>query len=1649
MTDQATEKVGVSDVSLLEQLATLVGIADGFTDAFGQRVDTPLEVRRGMLEALGFPAGDDGAIARSLEAVEAVRAAIAPPLLAAEARRTLRVPLRIEATGGTVTWRLVDEHDRAREGRAALTPGAEGIGFDLPPLTPGYHRLTVSFGERKANTWIVSAPQRCWRPRAYAEDGARDWGLATQLYGLRSPDNLGIGTYADAGRAARDAGLRGASFLGLSPAHALFPSDRGKISPYSPSSRLFLETLYIEPGVLPGFAGSRASTLLESHRSRIETLRDTALVDHAGVWEVLAPILETYWEDSDARRGADPDFAAFRSEGGEDLESHATFDALSEHFRQNGAHWLGDWPEPFRRAGTEAVTAFAAENADRIGYHVFLQYLADSQLKAASELALATGMRLGLYRDLAVGADRGGSEIWSHPERFANGVSIGAPPDLLAPKGQDWGLPAFDPLEMERDGLKAFRALVKANMRHAGAIRIDHAFQLARLFLIPLGKSAREGAYVLMPFEPMLAVLRLESHRAKCLVIAEDLGTAPEGFSDALMASGILSYRILAFEREHGGAFKSPDAYPKDALTAITTHDLPTFVGWWRGVDTDTRQSLGLYDAERAEAERVERVTERWRLAEALASQQLLPSAEPPEHAPFEAAARYLARAPSILTAVQYEDVVGELSQANVPGSTEGYPNWRRKLDRNLEAIAAPGGPLAKLAAALSAEERGPRSGAARLSSAPPRATYRLQFHEGFTFADAEKIVPYLAKLGVSHVYASPLQRARPGSTHGYDIVDHSQINPEIGGEEGFRSFTDALHAHGLKLLLDIVPNHMGVGGADNPWWLSVLEWGGLSPDANAYDIDWERLGANGKLVIPFLGERYGEALEKGTLELKFDEAAGAFSVWHYEHQFPICPLHYPTILNRALAALGEIGDDMSADVLKISEQLRAMGEETHPERRRALPEAAEALKRDLAGAVRASPQIAAAIDRALHLLNGNRDYPDSFGPLHRLLEQQSYRLAHWRIASSDINYRRFFDVNSLAGLRVELSDVFQKSHELLFRLIREDRIDGLRIDHIDGLADPLGYARALQAAVGPGFYIVVEKILEPGEKLRDWPVAGTTGYDVLNQLDGILVDQKLRSRIEKFYAWATEVDEPYGFQFRAAKAEILEISFASELEVMTGDLKQIADADRRTRDFSTNAIRRALIEIVARFPVYRSYLPGDLDETEVEDEDVALIEGAVRKAKRWSALPDRSVHDFAANALLGRIDVGGAGQPDPGVVLRFRRRFQQLTGPVMAKSLEDTLFYRYVPLLALNEVGGDPGEYGIDLEHFHALQTARARDWPNAMITTATHDTKRGEDARSRQLALSELPEEWARAWDTWRRASAPHIRQVEGEAAPDANDQWMFLQAILGAWPLELLEGDDAGEIEDFRKRLDAYAEKALRESKRRSSWVNVDEAYEGAVHGLFAALVAPGSDCLARLRPFARRLAYLGMIAGLGRTVLKCTLPGIPDTYQGTEFWDFSFVDPDNRRLVDYPARERSLEAGTAPAALMASWADGRVKQATLARLLIDRAARPAFYADADYRPLAAEGERAEHVIAFTRSAATSGEDDLIVAVPRLVARLTPEGAWDGKAFAGTTLTVPEGSRWTDVIGGETVEAADGRLDLGRHFGTLPYLVLRRTA
>ncbi|HKG76463.1 MAG TPA: 4-alpha-glucanotransferase, partial [Beijerinckiaceae bacterium] len=836
--------------ALIDRIAALVGIAPVYTDVLGRQIETRADTQRAILSAFGLAVGTEAEARDSLARVGRLRRGPVPALIPVEAGQPARIPARL-GIGAEVRWRLIDESGGAQDGRAAIAADTNNAAFDLPPLAAGYHRLTLEAEGGTAEATVIAAPSRCWEPDDL-RTGARRWGVTAQVYSLRSTRDFGVGGYAEVAQTAERAGIFGASFLGLSPVHALFEADRTKISPYSPSSRLFLESIFIEPRLVEGFPGSEAARLFKTteFQERLASLREGALVDYAAVWALKRPLLDALWADFRARSG-DPAFDAFRRSEGEALEAHATFEALSEYFRYEGRWWLGDWPGPFRDARSDQVKAFAADHAERIAFHAWLQWLADTQLAAAAARAEATGMGIGLYRDLAVAADPGGSEIWAAPERFAAGLSVGAPPDPLGPQGQKWGIPPFDPLTLERQGLAAFRALVQANMRHAGAIRIDHAFQLQRLFLIPRDAPAAEGAYVAYPFEAMLATLRLESHRAGCLVIAEDLGTGPEGFSDAIMASGVLSYRVVPFEREAGGAFKRPDAYPRSALAVATTHDLPTLRGWWRGLDIDLRQTLGVYDPATAERERAGRAAEHRHFAAALAAEDILPTPEPPDDPPLEATVRYLARTASALAGVQIEDAAGELNQANMPGLDQGHPNWRRRLSTDIETLTAPGGDFAKLAAIMAEEGRGERLNAGALAAPPPRATYRLQFHQGFTFDHAAAIVPYLAQLGVSHVYASPIARARSGSTHGYDIVDHAAVNPELGGEDGFVRLSDALRAHGLGLVLDIVPNHMGVGGADNGWWLSALEWGELSPFAKAFDIDWERLGANHKLIIP------------------------------------------------------------------------------------------------------------------------------------------------------------------------------------------------------------------------------------------------------------------------------------------------------------------------------------------------------------------------------------------------------------------------------------------------------------------------------------------------------------------------------------------------------------------------------------------------------------------------------------------------------------------------------------------------------------------------------------------------------------------------------------------------------------------------------
>ncbi|HEV7266969.1 MAG TPA: malto-oligosyltrehalose synthase [Falsiroseomonas sp.] len=917
----------------------------------------------------------------------------------------------------------------------------------------------------------------------------------------------------------------------------------------------------------------------------------------------------------------------------------------------------------------------------------------------------------------------------------------------------------------------------------------------------------------------------------------------------------------------------------------------------------------------------------------------------------------------------------------------------------------------------------------------PPRATYRLQFHAGFGFESAASLAPYLARLGVSHVYASPYLKARPGSSHGYDIVDHGSLNPELGDEAAFRAMSQAFRAHGLGQILDFVPNHMGVGGADNPRWLDVLEWGADSAFAGWFDIDWDpdRRYLQGKLLIPFLGDQYGKVLEEGDLALRFDAEAGGFAVWAYgTHKLPISPRHYARILGDAHPELERLGDAFSA----------------LPDWHVHLGRRARELQAELAALARDSSDVREAVEDAVARLNGTAGDLESWRALDALIQDQSWRAAHFRVAADDINYRRFFNINELAGIRMELPELFEHGHRLVFGLLRDGTLDGLRIDHVDGLLDPKGYLVRLRERAPRPFYLIVEKILARHEALReDWPVEGTTGYEFANLLTGLLTDPAGEAALTRAYADFASDTGAFAEIVRDSKLRIMDNEMASELNVLARDAGRIARQNPRTADFTRNILGRALKAVVAAFPVYRTYVDAEAAPSEADSRD---LDWAVAQARRAEPDLDPSVFDFLHRLLSADL----VAQPRSGfsrhAVTRFAMRVQQYSGPVMAKGLEDTAFYHYNRLVALNEVGGTPEQVGLGLAAFHKANAQRARRWPQAMLSTSTHDTKRGEDLRARLLALSELPEEWARQVRAWSRIIRARRGDVEGTAPPHPNDEYLFFQLLLGAWPAEMTGAlPDADAVASLTTRLQEAMRKSLREAKLRSSWTAPNATYEEAMLGFVRdALDTTASNAFFEaFLPFQVRIAKLGLHNALVQAALKLTLPGMPDIYQGSELWELSLVDPDNRRPVDFAHRARLLEsvegdlAGDRTASLRAmleSWQDGRIKLALTATLLAHRRARPRLFAAGGYTPLAAQGEEADRICAFHRS---EGEDALLVVACRFPAR--------GALAAGTILpwpdAVPEGSAWRDLLTGRVVERSAPLLDVAATLEVLPLAVL----
>jgi len=939
-----------------------------------------------------------------------------------------------------------------------------------------------------------------------------------------------------------------------------------------------------------------------------------------------------------------------------------------------------------------------------------------------------------------------------------------------------------------------------------------------------------------------------------------------------------------------------------------------------------------------------------------------------------------------------------------------------------------------------------------------PVSTYRLQFNYQFKFSNARNIIPYLHELGITDIYASPYFKARKGSLHGYEVVDPNSLNPELGTAEEYDEFVRELRKYGMGQILDIVPNHMCVQCNDNDWWNDVLENGMSSPYSIFFDIDWKpvKKSLENKVLIPILGDQYGNVLENQELQLTLE--GGAFFISYYDHKLPVLPDTYAYILKHRLEDAQSLLSPDDPHLVELLSIITALGHLPHytekdTEKIAERYREKEVIKKRLAELIDESQKIRFYIKDNIQLFNGSKGDHKSFNLLDELLSNQVWRLSHWRVANEEINYRRFFDINNLGAIRMEYAKVFNEIHKLIFRLIREAKVTGLRIDHIDGLYNPSEYFDKLQrncfvqtqADLGDltsdapleheqmtsdslqqyeeiighnpqfkPFYVIGEKILTKGEKVPDdWLVYGTTGYVFLNSVNGIFVEARNGKMFDALYSNFIKSRVNFQDTVYEKKKLVMQVAMPGEINALAHYLNSISEKNRHTKDFTLNSLIKVITEVIACFPVYRTYI----NSLDIKERDRQYIETAVAKAKRRNTAISRYIFDFLKDVLLLNIPEE-LEENDKYEWLDFAMKFQQITGPVMAKGLEDTAFYAFTRLVSINEVGGSPERFGVSLEAFHGQNMERLKFWPHSLITTSTHDTKRSEDVRTRIDVLSEIPQKWKECLIKWSHDNRKLKKVIDGQAIPDLNEEYLLYQTLIGAWPCSLI---NEKEYEVFKTRIKDYMLKAIREAKVNTSWINPDTVYEDSLTDFIEAVMSdiPENHFLSDFKIFQKTISGYGMFNSLSQTLLKITSPGVPDFYQGTEIWDFSLVDPDNRRSIDYTKRIELLDqlklreskTGLSKLAreLTSNMEDGMIKLYLVYKTLSYRKERREAFAKGDYMPLNAEGYKADNICAFARML----EDSIIlIAVPRFFTELIqPEELPFGKeVWKDSALIVP---------------------------------------
>ncbi|MFP4473135.1 MAG: malto-oligosyltrehalose synthase [Candidatus Omnitrophota bacterium] len=920
-----------------------------------------------------------------------------------------------------------------------------------------------------------------------------------------------------------------------------------------------------------------------------------------------------------------------------------------------------------------------------------------------------------------------------------------------------------------------------------------------------------------------------------------------------------------------------------------------------------------------------------------------------------------------------------------------------------------------------------------------PRATYRIQFSPQFGFDDADSIVGYLSDLGISDVYASPITRPRPGSPHGYDVVDPNSLNPELGTEEDFEKLACHVKDRDMGWLQDIVPNHMAYHFA-NGMLMDIFEKRERSAYFHFFDIDWVHPyeSYQGRVLAPFLGKFYSEALEDGEIRLEFQP--DGLKVRYYELAFPLFLKTYKDFFLHGIDSLQQKLGEQDERLIRYLSAVEFLDSLLKDDKARVDPGRVDQAKQSLRQCCENDPQIREFVESNLRFFNGEQDRQAGLDAFDDLLSEQCFRLSYWKVASREINYRRFFTINDLISLRAEQPEVFDHTHSLLLKLRQENKIQGVRIDHIDGLYDPAAYLHRLRKTLGDT-YIITEKILADGEPLpANWDIQGTTGYDALNQISGLFRQKENATEMFKTYYKFSRLNVSLDDMICDKKRLIIGKHMAGDIDNLGYLMKRAASRDRYGRDITLYGLERALVELITVFPVYRTYIrPGNLSESDRK----YVLEALTKARDKAPALE----HEFRFIERFLFLDVfESLNQEERGIFWHFIMRFQQLTSPVMAKGFEDTVFYTYNKLLSLNEVGGEPEKFALALDDFHAVQEKRMEEIPDSMIASATHDTKRGEDVRARINVLSEIPQEWRTRVSGWRKMNRRKKKRVAGASYPDANDEYFIYQTLIGTYPFS--------PEEDYSQRIKDYVLKAVREAKAHTAWVNPDQEYEDACLTFIDRLLDQAEDnaFLADFETLQSRIAFHGLFNSLSQTILKMTVPGVPDFYQGCELWDLNLVDPDNRRPVDYDKRRRYLQdlKSREPSAeyiyeLLSNPEDGRIKQYAVYHILQDRKAADQVYRHGEYLPLEVTGAHKDCVIAFARRQQDRWR---VIAVPRFLTRITEEGQLPlgMESWHDTAVIFPADAPplWRDCVSGQICNT-EREVPVGKIFECFPGAVL----